>query len=200
MQSARSHNLRTTDTVMDNISANAPESQTWSYDDAGNWDATNIDGTTQNRSHNSNNELTAVDSDSTTLDARGNLTEDNQGNVYQYDLENRLNEVNMDNNTDVEMIYDALGRRVLIDNGSNVTLVFTWWGDQEVAEHEHNSTQSTIQNDLWAHPATLNTIVARAVDGSKYKLEWYHKNYLDHVYAVSDDNGNVTEHYRYNSF
>jgi RHS repeat-associated protein len=28
----------------------------------------------------------------------------------------------------------------------------------------------------------------------------YHKNYLDHVMAVSDDNGNVLEHYRYTAF
>jgi hypothetical protein len=102
----------------------------------------------------------------------------------------------MDSNTDVEMVYDAFGRRVHIDNGSDETF-FTWWGDQEVAEHEHNS---TLQNDLWAHPTALNKIRARAVEGSKYKLEWYHKNYLDHVYAVSDDNGNITERYRYNAF
>ncbi|MFD2160623.1 RHS repeat domain-containing protein [Rubritalea tangerina] len=181
------------------IDTNSPESQSWNYDDAGNWTSTTIDGTVQNRSHNDDNELTAVAGNNTALDDRGNLTEDDQGNVYIYDLDNRLKRVELDNNTDVDMVYDALGRRVLIDNGSDETF-FTWWGDQEVAEHEHNSTQSTVQNDLWAHPTALNTIIARAVEGSKFKMEWYHKNYLDHVYAVSDDSGDILEHYRYNAF
>jgi RHS repeat-associated protein len=51
-----------------------------------------------------------------------------------------------------------------------------------------------------SHPSRLNSVIARAVDGSKFDLEWYHKNYLDHVYAVSDDSGNLDEHYRYTAF
>jgi len=62
--------------------------------------------------------------------------------------------------------------------------------------------------------------VGRAVDGSKFKLTAddrqgvqapaddyqgvqalkHHKNYLDHVYAVSDKNGNLLEHYRYSAY
>jgi len=52
--------------------------------------------------------------------------------------------------------------------------------------------------------------VARAVDGSKFKLTAddrkgvqafkHHKNYLDHVHAVSDKNGNLLEHYRYSAY
>jgi RHS repeat-associated protein len=51
-----------------------------------------------------------------------------------------------------------------------------------------------------SHPSRLNAVIARAVDGSKFDLEWYHKNYLDHVYAVSDNGGDLTEHYRYTAF
>ena len=35
---------------------------------------------------------------------------------------------------------------------------------------------------------------------SETALENHHKQYLDHVYAVSNDNGTVTEHYRYSAF
>jgi len=80
---------------------------------------------------------------------------------------------------------------------------FLWWGDQEIAEHESSAGQTVIQNDLWAHPTALNQIIARAVEGDKNKIEWYHKNYLDHVYAVSDDpprRRNIDEHYRYTAF
>ena len=102
------------------IDTNSPESQSWNFDDAGNWlrssqpmqlgrlsseapdfltaielpsqhwTSTTIDGTVQNRSHNDENELISVAGNNTIFDDRGNLTEDDQGNVYIYDLDNRL--------------------------------------------------------------------------------------------------------------
>ena len=100
----------------------------------------------------------------------------------------------------IELSYDALGRRVLRTNGATDKTTYLWWGDQECAEHESTTGQPVIQNDLWAHPSTLNKICARALEGDKNEIQYYHKNYLDHVYAVSDDNGNILEHYRYTAF
>jgi len=54
----------------------------------------------------------------------------------------------------------------------------------KTTKYEHQAGQTVIQNDIMSHPYLLNSVIARAVDGSKSKLEWYHKNYLDHVYAV----------------
>ena len=102
----------------------------------------------------------------------------------EYDLDNRIIKVDVDN-SDVEYRYDALGRRVIRKEGSTTTALI-WWGNSECAEHKHTATQTVIQNDIMSHPTRLNAVIARAVDGSKFKLEWYHKNYLDHVYAVSD--------------
>jgi RHS repeat-associated protein len=116
----------------------------------------------------------------------------------EYDLDNRIIKVDVDNN-DVEYRYDALGRRVIRKEGSDKTALL-WWGNSECAEYEHGAGQSCIQNDIMSHPSRLNSVIARAVDGSKFDLEWYHKNYLDHVYAVSDDSGNLDEHYRYTAF
>jgi RHS repeat-associated protein len=120
--------------------------------------------------------------------------------VYEveYDLDNRVITVDV-NNSDVEYRYDALGRRVIRKEGSDKTTLI-WWGNSENAEYEHSAGQSTIQNDIMSHPTRLNSVIARAVDGSKFDLEWYHKNYLDHVYAVSDDSGDLNEHYRYTAF
>ena len=118
------------------------------------------------------------------------MTEDAEGNEYVYDLDNRIKEIKMNGGDTIELAYDALGRRVFRKNGSDEK-AYLWWGDQECAEHESIGSQPVIQNDIWAHPTALNKIIARAKEGSKHKLEWYHKNYLDHVYAVSDDNGNI---------
>jgi YD repeat-containing protein len=173
-----------------------PPNQTWNYDDNGNWASTTLAGQTDTRTHNADNELTAGN---TTYDARGNMTKDPDGNEYHYDLDNRIFKIEMHQGPTVEFLYDATGRRVQSKQGSTKT-AYLWWGDQECSEHKHQAGQAVIQNDLWAHPIALNTIIARAVDGSKYKMEWYHKNYLDHVYAVSDDNGDILEHYRYSAF
>jgi RHS repeat-associated protein len=173
-----------------------PPNQTWSYDDNGNWSSTTLAGQTDTRTHNSDNELT---SGNCTYDARGNMTKDPDGNEYHYDLDNRIWKIEMHQGTTVEFLYDATGRRVQSKQGSTKT-AYLWWGDQECSEHKHQAGQSVIQNDLWAHPTALNTIIARAVDGSKFKMEWYHKNYLDHVMAVSDDSGDLLEHYRYSAF
>ena len=51
-----------------------------------------------------------------------------------------------------------------------------------------------------SHPTRLNSVIARALRGSKFRLQWYHKNYLDHVYAVSNKRGKILEHYRYTAF
>ncbi|MDB9742091.1 hypothetical protein OAB00_04505, partial [Akkermansiaceae bacterium] len=183
----------------DAVTLGTRETEAWTYDDAGNQISVTRDSTTEARTHNSDNELTAIAGDSTTLDAKGNMTEDAEGNQYLYDLDNRIYEIDMDGGDTIELAYDALGRRVFRKNGSDEQ-TYLWWGDQEIAEHKSISGQATIQNDIWAHPTALNQIIARAVEGSKHDLEFYHKNYLDHVYAVTDEDGDIIELYRYTAF
>ncbi len=180
-------------------------SQTWNYDNSGNWNSTtktiNNTTTTEARNHNNSDQITSIAGNAATHDLRGNLTDyEINGKNYEveYDLDNRIIKVEVDND-DVEYRYDALGRRVIRKEGSTKSALI-WWGNSECAEHKHQAGQTVIQNDIMAHPTRLNSVIARAVDGSKFKLEWYHKNYLDHVYAVSDDGGDLIEHYRYSAF
>ncbi|MGJ8657255.1 MAG: RHS repeat domain-containing protein [Akkermansiaceae bacterium] len=179
--------------------------QNWNYDNVGNWQSTTKTigntTTTENRSHNAADQITSIENKAASHDAKGNLTEyEINGKEYEveYDLDNRITKVDVDND-DVEYRYDALGRRVIRKEGTT-TIALIWWGNSECAEHKHTATQTVIQNDIMSHPTRLNAVIARAVDGSKNKLEWYHKNYLDHVYAVSDDSGDLIEHYRYTAF
>ena len=169
--------------------------QTWNYDDAGNWNSTTTTvGTqtsTENRSYNAADGITSIAGNATTQDLKGNLTEfeinGKEYDVVNYDLDNRINKVDVDG-TDVEYRYDAMGRRVLRKE-SNTTTALIWWGNSECSEHKHQAGETVMQNDIFDHPNRLNAVCARAVDGSKFKIQWYHKNYLDHVYAVSDDRG-----------
>ena len=132
---------------------------------------------------------------------KGNLTEfeiNAKEYAVAYDLDNRMSKVEVDGN-EVEYRYDAMGRRVFREESNN-TKALIWWGNSENAEHKHTATQTVIQNDIFEHPSRLNAVIARAVDGSKFDIQWFHKNYLDHVYAVSDDSGDILEHYRYTAF
>ncbi len=203
----------------------SPPDQTWNYDDNGNWSSTTQAGNTTARNFNATNDeqprrLVGVldrseatwgtapkareaglsqPSNGTQYDARGNMTRDNEGQEYIYDLDNRIARIEPTSGPVIELQYDALGRRVHHQQGITET-AFLWWGDQEVSEHKNQAGQATIQNDLWAHPGALNTIIARAYEGSKFEIQWYHKNYLDHVYGVSDDTGTLLEFYRYSAF
>ena len=157
---------------------------------------------TENRSYNAADGITSIAGNATTQDLKGNLTEfeinGKEYDVVNYDLENRINKVDVDG-TDVEYRYDAMGRRVLRKEG-NTTTALIWWANSECAEHKNTANQTVIQNDIFEHPTRLNAVIARAIEGSKFKLQWFHKNYLDHVYAVSDDRGDFLEHYRYTAF
>ena len=176
-------------------------SQSWNYDGAGNWDSTTIDGNTQNRTHSDSDQLEAIAGDSLTYDPRGNQLTDNRGNAYTWDLDNRIVEADGTGYSNIEYRYDALGRRIVRKQGTSKE-VLLWWNNTEQSEHKHQAGQTTIQNDLQANPSegALNTIFARALEGNKLDIQYYHKNYLDHVMAVSNDNGNLIEHYRYTAF
>ena len=179
----------------------ARETQTWNYDGAGNWNSTTIDGNTQNRTHSPSDELQSIAGDNLTYDARGNQLTDNRSNEYTWDLDNRIVETDGSGYSNIEYRYDALGRRIVRKQGTNKK-VLLWWNNTEQSEHKHQAGQTTIQNDLQANPSekALNTIFARALEGDKQDIQYYHKNYLDHVMAVSDDGGDILEHYRYNAF
>ena len=179
----------------------ARETQTWNYDGAGNWNSTTIDGNTQNRTHSQSDELQTIAGDNLTYDARGNQLTDNRSNEYTWDLDNRIVEADGTGYSAIEYRYDALGRRIVRKQGANKE-VLLWWNNTEQSEHKHQAGQTTIQNDLQANPSekALNTIFARALEGDKQDIQYYHKNYLDHVIAVSDDNGALLEHYRYTAF
>jgi RHS repeat-associated protein len=175
--------------------------QSWAYDGAGNWDSTVIDGDTQNRTHSASDQLEVIAGDNLTYDSKGNQLTDNRDNEYEWDLDNRIVKSEGSGYSDIEYRYDALGRRIVRKQGSDKE-VLLWWGNTEQSEHKHQAGQTTIQNDLQANPSenALNTVFARALEGSRFEIQYFHKNYLDHVMAVSNDNGNLIEHYRYTAF
>jgi len=68
-------------------------SQSWSLDSLGNSNSVTTDGAPETRTHNSQNELTALGSITTAYDSNGNLTTDQNGKTLVWDAWNRLVEV-----------------------------------------------------------------------------------------------------------
>ena len=68
--------------------------QSWDYDALGNWNSVTTNGTTQSRTANKQNEITAISGATTpTYDANGNMTTDETGRQYTYDAWNRMKAV-----------------------------------------------------------------------------------------------------------
>src|SRR5262249_37734576 len=103
----------------------ASRSQSWDFDALGNFDSQTTDTIVQSRTHNKQNEITAIGTPPTpTYDANGNLTGDETGRTFKYDPWNRLVEVR-DSDVGHALLasyrYDALGRRVRETRGSTTT-------------------------------------------------------------------------------
>jgi uncharacterized delta-60 repeat protein/RHS repeat-associated protein len=105
----------------------AGSSKNWSLDAVGNWNSTTT-GTNSAvvRTHDKQNEVTAVGGNSLTFDNNGNTTTDESGHVLTYDAWNRLatyGETYIDEccgsgvNTLESHYYDALGRRITTTGG-----------------------------------------------------------------------------------
>src|SRR5262249_32915581 len=100
------------DGVPDTVTT-ASRSQVWDFDALGNWEGLTTDGTSQSRTYNKQNEVTAVGGSSLTFDANGNLKTDETGKQFAYDAWNRLVQVkDASNNVLASYQYDGLGRRI----------------------------------------------------------------------------------------
>ena len=84
--------------------------QAWDLSDVGNWDSLTTNSVTQNRSHSLAHELTAINTNPITHDAKGNLTADDQGRSFIWDADNHLASATKASITS-SYAYDALGRQ-----------------------------------------------------------------------------------------
>jgi hypothetical protein len=120
--------------------------QMWSLSPVGDWNSvatTTATGTTTRANTHSNvHELLTVGNAAVSYDAKGNLTKDDQGQTFAWDVENRLlSAANLKQNQGVSATYgyDALGRRIRKETKSSgtataVPTTFVSAGAQEVIE------------------------------------------------------------------
>jgi RHS repeat-associated protein len=180
--------------------------QAWDFDALGNWDSLTTDGGSPvTRTHNKQNEITAVSGATTpTFDANGNMTTDETGKQYVYDAWNRLKIVKNSGGTTLKAyVYDALGRRVA-ETASGVTTDFYYSSDWQVLEERDAArTNNTKARYVWS-PVYVDAMILRdrdtADDGTLDERLWVQQDANFNVTALVDDNGDVVERYVYDPY
>ncbi len=180
--------------------------QAWDFDALGNWDSLTTDGgSPQTRTHNKQNEITAVSGATTpTFDANGNMTTDETGKQYVYDAWNRLKVVKNSGGTTLKTyVYDALGRRVAETAGGATTDFYYSSNWQVLEERDAARTNDTKARYVWS-PVYVDAMVLRdrdtADDGTLEERLWVQQDANFNVTALVDDNGDVVERYVYDPY
>ncbi|PCJ54346.1 MAG: hypothetical protein COA79_22045, partial [Planctomycetota bacterium] len=162
--------------------------QDWTQDTLGNWTAFDNDGTVDNRSHDSMNQITST---GFTHDDTGNMTSDGS-NDYEYDAMNRLIKATV-GSVVTEYSYDAFGRRIQKDVDGVVTNFV--WNRFNVIE-EQDSLGALVKD--YVYGAIYIDEIVMLNDGSN---DYYHlSDYRFSVIALSDSSGNIIERYEYTPF
>ncbi|MFH1932550.1 MAG: hypothetical protein ABIN18_13310, partial [Pseudomonadota bacterium] len=160
-----------------------------------NWLETD-DGSVTSFSHNNLNQYTSVSGVSYSYDLNGNLTNDGI-HKYYYDCENRLTDVNGQNNNRIASYkYDHLGRRTekTVYDLPDITTKYCYDGDQVIAEYENGS---LVRKYLYGPGIDEPICMIDVAGGARY---YYHYDGLGSVVALSNNNRTIVEQYRYSVF
>lgn len=178
--------------------------QEWSLSDVGDWDTLTENGTPVNRTHGNAHEMAAIGSNSLTYDSKGNLTQDDTGRTYSWDMDNMLSSTSLSGAT-VSYAYDAFGRRVSKTFGGS-TVVYVSDGDIVLAEYLSGTAASAPERKYItaAYIDELVMLIDRTSGGSvgagSDERLYYHRNQNNSVIALTNASGGVVERYAYTAY
>ncbi len=179
-------------------------SASYTYDLAGNRTQTTINGVTHTYTLAQTGDRLAswgVNGENTlTYDSAGNVTQrvvDGQSTLdLAWDLEYRLTEVSSGGNPVESYQYDPTGRRIRTVNSGGAT----WHvhdGAHVIADVDDQG--ELIRSYTWG-PGIDNLLALTVHDGQTSETYYAVTDHLGTVHALVDDNGNVSESYRYDAF
>jgi RHS repeat-associated protein len=182
------------------LTGSASRSQSWSLDAMGNFASVTSDGTPQTRTHNAQDEVTAVGGSTLAFDADGNLTTDDQGHTLVYDAWNRLVAVRSGAATLSAYGYDALGRRAVEATGG-ATRDLYYSSAWQVLE-ERQGGQAQVQY-VWS-PVYVDALVERDRDadgnGTLEERLYAQQDAGYNVTALVNASGQVVERFAYDPY
>ncbi len=175
--------------------------QSWNLTSVGDWGSFTENANVQSRTHGPTHELLTIASQAVQHDAKGNMTLipgiiRPSGNhlTMTWDFENRLSAADVDNdgNDDVTYQFDALGRRVRCDDGTDDT-IFVQLGQQTIADYA-SGTAATSPMYTYIYASYIDEPVMRGGSGG---LRYYHRGQQYSITALTNGGGTVVERYAY---
>ncbi len=175
--------------------------QEWSLSIVGDWNSITENTVATTHTYNDIHELTAVGGSSLSYDANGNLTTNDNGDDYSWDFDNRMTGADTDAvaGNDVTFEYDALGRRVRKDNGSD-DVVYVHAGQQLVAEYDFGTAASS-PTEQYAYGSYIDEPIIK--DGTLLSgtgIVYYHHDRRFSVVALTNTSGSAVERYAYSPY
>ncbi|MBC8868160.1 MAG: hypothetical protein H8E44_02015 [Planctomycetes bacterium] len=187
--------------------------QDWTLDGVGNWDTFNDDGTSQSRTHNTANEITQINGDTTNTlhDAAGNMLRPSKVDGSEphfhvkYDAWNRMTEITDNGVTDIAAYeYDGLRRRIVerIENGEVDIVRVNFYNEAwQLLEVRQDGDNDPVEQYIWDVRYVDSPIVRfhdADTDGIIDDTVYYLTDANMNVTAVVDaTNGEVVERYAY---
>ncbi len=153
--------------------------QSWNLSKEGDWNSFTENGTVESRTHSEVHELSTLDSQPVSYDAKGNLTTNQNGQTYSWDFDNRLTSATVPAGSDgIEgthsYTYDALGRRVSKSVAGADTTVFVCSAQQVVSEYT-NAASPTAPTEQYVYATYIDEPVIRDGTGG-ICISYYHCN------------------------
>ena len=170
---------------------------TFTYDSVGNRLKVSFSGQSEVYEPNELNQYDEVADVEYSYDGNGNLTSDGV-QTYYYDFENRLTRAvrNSDGQTLAEYRYDSFGRRAkkITDDGA-IVVNYLYDGAQVIEERngDFELEKRFVYGSGIDEPLTL-------YDEATSETYFYQRDGLGSVTELTDDQGDVVEHYRYSPY
>ena len=184
--------------------------QAWLLSPVGDWNEFSENDVNQTRTHGLAHELLTVDTKPVNHDPKGNQvsipailrsqspTANSHPLALAWDFDNRLAsaDTNDDGIDDVFYRFDALGRRVFRDDGTDAT-VYVQNAQQTLADYASGASPSSpTYTYVWGE--YIDELVTRT-DASGAN-RYYHRNQQYSVTALTDEVVTVTERYAYDAY
>jgi len=179
--------------------------QAWDLSPVGDWDSFTENASVQNRTHGPTHEILTVATQTVQHDPKGNMTLIpavlRGGGVpltMKWDFDNKLRaaDTNNDGIDDVFYKWDALGRRIGRDDGTD-DVVYFQVGQQTVADYQAGTAASS-PTYTYVYGSYIDEMVLRT-DSSSNKL-YYHRNQQYSITALTDATGTISERYAYDAY
>jgi RHS repeat-associated protein len=178
--------------------------QAWNLSLVGDWNSITENASTQSRTHGPTHEMLTAAGASVTHDVKGNMTlipavlrPSSDPLTMSWDFDNRLVSADVDNDSTADVFYkwDALGRRVLRDDGTTAT-VFVQSGQQTIADYAAGTAASS-PTYTYVYASYIDEPVMRSGSSG---LRYYHRNQQYSVIALTNGSGTITQRYAYSAY